>query len=32
MRLKRIQLGLLINFNVELIKDGIHRKINGKVY
>jgi len=29
MRLTGIKLGLLINFNVELIKDGIHRKVNG---
>ena len=29
MRLKKIKLGLLINFKVNLIKDGIHRKIDG---
>lgn len=29
MRLKNIKLGLLINFNVNLIKDGIYRKANG---
>ena len=29
MRLKNIKLGLLINFNVNLIKDGIYRKVNG---
>ncbi|MCH6198238.1 GxxExxY protein [Aquiflexum sp. LQ15W] len=29
MRLKNIKLGLLINFKVNLIKDGIHRKIDG---
>jgi GxxExxY protein len=29
MRLKEIKLGLLINFNVNLIKDGIFRKVNG---
>ncbi len=29
MRLKNIKLGLLINFNVNLIKEGISRKING---
>lgn len=29
MRLTGIKLGLLINFNVNLIKEGIHRKVNG---
>jgi GxxExxY protein len=29
MRLKGIKLGLLINFNVNLIKEGISRKVNG---
>jgi GxxExxY protein len=29
MRLKNIKLGLLINFNVNLIRDGIYRKVNG---
>jgi GxxExxY protein len=29
MRLTGIKLGLLVNFNVELIKNGIHRKVNG---
>ena len=29
MRLKNIKLGLLINFKVNLIKEGIHRKIDG---
>jgi GxxExxY protein len=29
MRLKNIKLGLMINFKVNLIKDGIHRKIDG---
>lgn len=29
MRLKDIKLGLLINFKVNLIKEGIHRKIDG---
>jgi GxxExxY protein len=28
-RLKGIKLGLLINFNVNLIKEGISRKVNG---
>lgn len=27
-----LKLGLLVNFNVELIKDGIHRKINGNLF
>ena len=31
MRLKNIKLGLLINFNVELIKEGISRKIIGEI-
>ncbi len=30
-RLTGIKLGLLINFNVNLIKEGIHRKVNGKL-
>jgi GxxExxY protein len=29
LKLTEIKLGLLINFNVNLIKDGIYRKING---
>ena len=29
LRLTNLRLGLLINFNVELIKHGIHRVING---
>ena len=29
LKLKDIKLGLLINFNVPLIKDGIHRIVNG---
>ena len=29
LRLTELRLGLLINFNVELIKHGIHRVING---
>ena len=28
LKLKNIKLGLLINFNVNLIKDGIHRIVN----
>ena len=31
MKLTNIKLGLLINFNVELIKEGIHRKIQGQL-
>lgn len=31
MKLKKIKLGFLINFNVALIKDGIHRKILGQL-
>jgi|SRR6185295_6307450 len=29
LRLANLRLGLLINFNVERIKDGIHRVVNG---
>lgn len=29
LKLKKYKLGFLINFNVELIKNGIHRKVNG---
>jgi len=29
LKLSNIKLGLLINFNVNLIKEGIHRKIKG---
>jgi GxxExxY protein len=29
LRLTMLKLGLLINFNVILIIDGIHRKVNG---
>ena len=29
LKLANIKLGLLINFNVALLKDGIRRKING---
>ena len=31
MKLKGIKLGLLVNFNVNLIKEGIHRKIMGEL-
>ncbi|QDK77997.1 GxxExxY protein [Spirosoma sp. KCTC 42546] len=31
LRMAQMKLGLLINFNVELLRDGIHRKINGKL-
>lgn len=32
LKLTEIKLGLLVNFNVPLIKEGIHRKINGELY
>ncbi|MEQ9424204.1 MAG: GxxExxY protein [Cyclobacteriaceae bacterium] len=32
MKLTEIKLGLLINFNVNLIKEGIHRKIQGQLF
>jgi GxxExxY protein len=32
LKLTEIKLALLVNFNVNLIKEGIHRKINGEVY
>lgn len=32
LKLTEIKLGLLVNFNVSLIKEGIHRKINGELY
>ena len=31
LKLANKKLGLLINFNVPVLKDGIHRKINGKL-
>jgi GxxExxY protein len=31
LRLMNLRLGLLINFNVNLIKEGIHRVVNGLV-
>ena len=31
LKLSRIKLGLLVNFNVDLIKNGIHRKIHGQL-
>ena len=31
LRLAKMKLGILINFNVELIKEGIHRKIVGQL-
>lgn len=31
LKLCDIRFGLLVNFNVSLIKDGIYRKINGKL-
>ena len=32
LKLTEIKLAILVNFNVNLIKDGIHRKINGEIY
>jgi len=32
MRLSQIQVGLLINFNVDLLKNGITRLIDDKVF
>ncbi|MBK7433326.1 MAG: GxxExxY protein [Chitinophagaceae bacterium] len=32
LRLSGIKLAILVNFNVELIKEGIHRKINGDLF
>jgi GxxExxY protein len=32
LKLTEIKLAILVNFNVNLIKEGIHRKINGEVY
>jgi hypothetical protein len=29
LRLQRLWLGLLINFNVELLRDGVRRVLNG---
>jgi len=31
LRLTELKLGILVNFNVNLIKEGIHRKINGEL-
>jgi GxxExxY protein len=31
LRLSDMRLGLLINFNVVLLKDGVRRKINGRI-
>ncbi|MEO8961675.1 MAG: GxxExxY protein [Ginsengibacter sp.] len=31
LKLTDIKLAILVNFNVNLIKDGIHRKINGQL-
>jgi len=31
MKLTALKLALLVNFNVELIKDGIHRKVYGQL-
>lgn len=32
LKLSGIKLGILVNFNVELIKQGIHRKIYGQLF
>ncbi|WP_366107233.1 GxxExxY protein [Spirosoma sp.] len=32
LRMARVKLGLLINFNADLLCNGIHRKINGNLY
>jgi len=32
LRLTEIKLAILVNFNVNLIKEGIYRKINGEVF
>jgi GxxExxY protein len=32
LKLNEIKLALLVNFNVNLIKDGIHRKIMGELF
>ena len=32
LRITEIKLAILVNFNVTLIKDGIHRKINGELF
>ena len=31
LKLSKIKLAILVNFNVNLIKEGIHRKINGEL-
>ena len=31
LRLAKMKLGILVNFNVDLIKEGIHRKIAGQL-
>jgi hypothetical protein len=31
MKLANVHLGLLINFNVPILKEGIKRKINGRL-
>jgi len=31
LKLSEIKLAILVNFNVNLIRDGIHRKINGEL-
>jgi len=31
LRMSQMKLGLLINFNAEILRNGIHRKINGNL-
>lgn len=32
LKLTGIKLAIMVNFNVNLIKEGIHRKINGQLF
>ena len=32
LKVTEIKLGILVNFNVNLIKEGLHRKINGELF
>jgi GxxExxY protein len=32
LKLSGLKLAIMVNFNVNLIKDGIHRKINGQLF
>jgi GxxExxY protein len=31
LRMAQLKLGLLINFNVDLLRNGVHRKVNGNL-